>query len=106
LILTGSYEALFAYAILSAWLFYTLSVAAVWVLRRKAPNAPRPYRMWGYPYTLWAFLIVSVWFMGDALINQPKPSLVALAMTALGVPCYFIWQRRMVAAQHSERASA
>ena len=106
LILTGSYEALFAYAILSAWLFYTLSVAAVWVLRRKAPDAPRPYRMWGYPYTLGAFLIVSAWFMGDALIHQPKPSLIALGMTALGVPCYFVWRRSMSTGPELERASA
>ncbi len=44
LILTGSYETLFAYSILSAWIFYTLSVVAVWVLRRKAPDTPRPYK--------------------------------------------------------------
>jgi APA family basic amino acid/polyamine antiporter len=96
LILTGSYQALFAYAILSAWLFYTLSVVAVWVLRRRAPDAPRPYRMWGYPYTLWAFLLASLWFMGDALINQPKPSLIAFGMTLLGIPFYFFWRRKLV----------
>jgi basic amino acid/polyamine antiporter, APA family len=92
LILTGSYESLFAYSILSAWIFYTLSVVAVWVLRRKAPNAPRPYRMWGYPFTLWAFVIVSVWFMVDALANQFKTSLMALAITAAGIPFYLIWR--------------
>jgi APA family basic amino acid/polyamine antiporter len=90
LILSGSYETLFAYSILSAWIFYTLSVLAVWVLRRKAPDAPRPYRMWGYPFTLWAFVIVSVWFMVDALVNQFTTSLAALAITAAGVPFYFL----------------
>ena len=94
LILTGSYESLFAYSILSAWIFYTLSVVAVWVLRRKAPDAPRPYRMWGYPFTLWAFVIVSVWFMVDALANQFKTSLMALAITAAGIPFYLIWRVR------------
>jgi APA family basic amino acid/polyamine antiporter len=94
LILTGSYESLFAYSILSAWIFYTLSVVAVWVLRRKAPDAPRPYRMWGYPFTLWAFVIVSVWFMVDALANQFKTSLMALAITVLGIPFYLIWRAR------------
>jgi len=94
LILTGSYESLFAYSILSAWIFYTLSVLAVWVLRRKAPDAPRPYKMWGYPFTLWAFVIVSVWFMADALANQFKTSLMALAITAAGVPFYLICRSR------------
>lgn len=94
LILTGSYESLFAYTMLSAWIFYTLSVAAVRVLRRKMPDAPRPYRMWGYPYTLWAFVALSVWFMADALLNQPKTSLIAFAIAAAGVPFYLAWRAK------------
>jgi APA family basic amino acid/polyamine antiporter len=94
LLLTGSYQEIFAYSILSAWLFYTLSVVAVAVLRRKAPNAPRPYRMWGYPYTIWAFVVVSIWFMVDALINQPKTSLAAFGIAAAGIPLYFIWRKK------------
>jgi APA family basic amino acid/polyamine antiporter len=98
LILTGSYETLVSYTILSAWVFYTLSVAAVWVLRRRMPDAPRPYRMWGYPITLWLFVIVSIWFLVDALINQPKTSLIALGIAIAGIPFYFIWRRRSAAA--------
>jgi APA family basic amino acid/polyamine antiporter len=94
LILTGSFETLFAYSILSAWVFYTLSVVAVWVLRRKLPGAPRPYKMWGYPFTLWAFVIASIWFLVDALVNQPKTSLIAFGMGAAGIPFYFIWRAR------------
>jgi APA family basic amino acid/polyamine antiporter len=99
LIATGSYETLFSYTILSAWIFYTMSVAAVRVLRRRAPDAPRPYRMWGYPATLWVFLVVSVWFLVDALVNQPKPSIGALLLTAAGIPFYFIWRRKSGTAQ-------
>lgn len=94
LILTGSYETLSSYTMLSAWVFYTLSVVAVWVLRRKRPDTPRPYKMWGYPYTLWAFVIVSVWFMADALVNQPKTSLIAFGIAAAGVPFYLVWRRK------------
>ena len=46
LVVTGSYETLYTYSILAAWIFYTMSVAAVMVLRRKLPDAARPYRMW------------------------------------------------------------
>lgn len=97
LILTGSYETLSSYTMLSAWIFYALSVLAVWVLRRKRPDAPRPYRMWGYPYTLWSFVIVSVWFLADALVNQPKTSLIAFGIAAAGVPFYWMWRQRMAA---------
>jgi APA family basic amino acid/polyamine antiporter len=100
LILTGSYETLFSYAMLSAWIFYALSVAAVWVLRRKLPDLPRPYKMWGYPVTLLLFLAVSVWFMVDAFINQTKTSLIAFTMAAAGIPFYFIW-RKTAPASHT-----
>jgi APA family basic amino acid/polyamine antiporter len=97
LIVSGSYETLSTYAILSAWLFYTLCAAAVWVLRRKIPHAPRPYKMWGYPTTLYLFLVVSAWFMMDATINQPVPSLMALLISAAGIPFYFLWRKKTVA---------
>jgi APA family basic amino acid/polyamine antiporter len=93
LILTGSYETLSSYTMLSAWIFYTLSVVAVWVLRRKLPDAARPYKMWGYPYTLWCFVVVSVWFMADAFVHQPTTSLMAFGIAAAGVPFYLIWRR-------------
>jgi APA family basic amino acid/polyamine antiporter len=93
LIVTGSYETLSSYTILSAWLFYALCVAAVPVLRRKMPDAVRPYRMWGYPVTVYLFLLVSAWFLGDAIVNQPVPSLMAFVIAAAGVPFYFIWGR-------------
>jgi APA family basic amino acid/polyamine antiporter len=99
LIVTGSYETLFSYSILSAWIFYALSVAAVWVLRRKLPDLPRPYKMWGYPVTLLLFLAVSAWFMVDAFINQTKTSLIAFTMAAAGIPFYFIWRKAAPAAQ-------
>ncbi|HTX33392.1 MAG TPA: amino acid permease [Bryobacteraceae bacterium] len=93
LVLTGSYETLYSYSILAAWIFYTMGVAAVLVLRRKLPNAPRPYRMWGYPYTLWVFVAVSVWFMADELVTQPRPSLMAFLIVGAGVLASRIWRK-------------
>ncbi len=93
LVLSGSYETLYSYSIVAAWIFYTLSVAAVFVLRRKQPDLPRPHRMWGYPHTLWLFVLVSAWFIGNAILTQPVPTLTALAIVAVGVPAYLCWRR-------------
>jgi len=93
LVVSGSYENLFTYSILAAWIFYTMSVAAVWVLRRKMPGAERPYRMWGYPWTLWAFVAVSVWFMVNAFVTQAGPSLMAFVIVATGVAAYWGWRK-------------
>ncbi len=93
LVLSGSYETLFSYSMIAAWIFYMMSVAAVAVLRRKLPDLPRPYKMWGYPFTLWAFMLVSVWFVVNAFMTQPVPSLMALAIVATGIPAYLIWRK-------------
>jgi basic amino acid/polyamine antiporter, APA family len=93
LVLTGSYETLYSFAILAAWIFYTMGVVAVYILRKKLPNEPRPYRMWMYPYTLWLFVMVSVWFIANAFITQPRPSLMALVIVATGVAAYHIWAK-------------
>ena len=93
LILTGSFETLLSYTILAAWIFYSLSAAAVWVLRRRAPDAPRPHRMWGYPVTPVLFLAVTLYFVGNTLITRPGPSLAGLGLIATGVPVYFLWRR-------------
>jgi APA family basic amino acid/polyamine antiporter len=94
LVLSGSYDTLYAYAILAGWIFYTMSVAAVFVLRRKLPHAARPYRMWGYPVTLCVFVVVSVWFMVNQLLTQPGPSLMTLAIVASGMVAYWLWRVR------------
>src|SRR5207248_11180700 len=82
LVLSGSYETLFSYSMIAAWIFYAMTVGAVGLLRQKLPDMPRPYRMWGYPYTLLLFMVVSVWFVANAFITQPVPSLAALAIAA------------------------
>ena len=93
LVLTGSYETLYSYSILAAWIFYTMGVGAVFVLRRKLPDMHRPYRMWGYPYTLWLFVAVSIWFMADALVTQTRPSLMAFVIVAAGGAAYRMFRQ-------------
>ena len=102
LVLTGSYESLYSYSILAAWIFYTLSIAAVAVFRRKRPNAQRPYQMWGYPYTLRIFVAGSVWFIADALVTQIVPSAMALVIVGAGAVAFKV--RPKSSASISERS--
>jgi APA family basic amino acid/polyamine antiporter len=98
LAISGSYERLFSYVIFAAWIFYGMTVAGVLILRRREPERPRPYRMWGYPVTPLLFALVSFWFVVNTLVTTPGPSLTGLAIIASGVPVYFYFRSRTRAA--------
>ncbi len=93
LAVSGSYEILFSYVIFAAWIFYGMAVLGVVVLRRKAPDLPRPYKMWGYPVTPLAFAAVSFWFVANTIVTKPMSSLIGLGIVAAGVPVYYIWRQ-------------
>ena len=93
LALSGSYEILFSYVIFAAWIFYGMAVLGVLVLRRKAPDVPRPYKMWGYPITPLLFAGISFWFVVNTIVSKPGPSVIGLAIVAAGIPVYYIWRR-------------
>jgi basic amino acid/polyamine antiporter, APA family len=93
LALVGAYETLASYAMLAAWLFYGVTALGVIVLRRKQPDRPRPYRMWGYPFTPLLFAAVAFGFVLNTLVTDPRPSLSAIALIAAGIPVYFFWRR-------------
>ena len=92
LALSGSYEKLFSYVTFVAWVFYGLTVVGVLVLRRKRPDLPRPYKMWGYPVTPVLFAAIALGFVLNTLITTPGPSLKGIAIVASGVPVYYVWR--------------
>jgi APA family basic amino acid/polyamine antiporter len=72
---------------------YTLSFVSLFVLRRREPGRPRPYRAWGYPWTTAAALIGSVMFLVGAVAGDTRNSLFALVLLAASYPAYR-WVRR------------
>jgi APA family basic amino acid/polyamine antiporter len=94
LTLTGKFEQLFTYVIFASWLYYAMAVSAVIVLRRKRPDAPRPYKTWGYPVVPVLFVAIALWFVYNTLTTDPRDSLMGLFLVLLGLPAYFYWRRR------------
>jgi APA family basic amino acid/polyamine antiporter len=93
LTLTGGYEHLITMSQFANWIFFTMVVLSVIVLRRKRPDLPRPYRAAGYPFTVLIFVLVSSTFVVNTLVEAPRSSLMGLGLLALGVPAY-AWGRR------------
>lgn len=104
LILTGSLDKLTTYVGFAITLFAGVAVAALFVLRAREPNAPRPFRAWGYPvapaiFTLASVLIVSNALWADLITpimrDQPwGPSAAGLLVIGLGLPVYFLLRGR------------
>jgi amino acid transporter len=79
--------------VLGEWPFYALSVAGVYVLRRKRPDLPRPYRVWAYPLLPALFLLASLVLIGNALVTDPRDTGITLLIIAVGLPAYAVWKR-------------
>jgi APA family basic amino acid/polyamine antiporter len=94
LTLTGGYEALFTYVTFASVLFGTLGGAAVFVLRARRPNAPRPYRALGYPLIPALYVLGSFALVWNTLMERPTESIAGLGIVALGLPFYFYWSRK------------
>ncbi len=94
LALSGSYDTLTDYAIFALTLFYGLVAGSVFIFRRRMPDAPRPYRTWGYPVVPILFLVVTAGLIIATIRNQPGPSVVGLGLIALGLPVYWYFARQ------------
>lgn len=88
LTLTGGYEHLITMSGFANWIFFTMVVLSVMVLRRKHPDWQRPYRVAGYPFTVIVFVLVSSAFVVNTLVGSPASSLMGLGLLLLGVPFY------------------
>jgi APA family basic amino acid/polyamine antiporter len=94
LALSGTYEQLYTYSVFAVVLFYAATGAAVLVLRRTRPEASRPYRAWGYPVVPAGFVLVSLAFVANTLVERPIQALAGLGLMALGLPAYAWWRAR------------
>ncbi len=86
----SAYEAVIDYFSFTSAVFNVLTFASIFVLRRKYPEILRPYKAWGYPYTLIIVLLIQVTFMVATLITALVPSLLGIALTATGL-IYYIY---------------
>jgi APA family basic amino acid/polyamine antiporter len=98
LALSGSYEQLYTCVVFAGVLFHAGTGFAVFVLRRTRPHAPRPYRVWGYPWVPALFVLACLALVWSTLAQSPRESLFGLMLVASGLPVYGWWRRRRVTA--------
>jgi APA family basic amino acid/polyamine antiporter len=102
LCLSGSYGQLLDYIIFAVLVFYILTIAGLFVLRVKRPDAPRPYRAIGYPVLPAIYILMAVFIDIVLLRYKPQYTWPGLIIVLLGIPVFYIWSRR----NRAERARA
>ena len=94
LCLTGTYSDLLDYTVFAILVFYILTIAGVFILRKKQPNTPRPYKAFGYPIIPAIYLFFATALCINLLIYKPVPSWIGVGIVALGVPVFYFWKKK------------
>lgn len=104
LVLSGTFDQLTDMLIFVSWIFYAAAAFGVIILRRRMPDAPRPYRVWGYPWVTGLFVAFALMFVGFTLytditgfMSGRTPlinSLMGVVLVSIGIPGYLYWSRK------------
>ncbi len=93
LVLSGRFEQLVEYTGFAIVLFAGIAVASLFVLRRRHPDEPRPFRAWGYPFAPFIFAAASALIVLNALWRSPATSGAGVLVILGGLPVYMLMRR-------------
>jgi APA family basic amino acid/polyamine antiporter len=101
LCVSGSYGQLLDYVVFAVLVFYILTIAGLFILRFKRPNAERPYRAFGYPVLPAIYIVMAVFIDIVLLLYKPQFTWPGLIIVLLGIPVYYAWRWRRTATEAS-----
>jgi APA family basic amino acid/polyamine antiporter len=87
------YTNLLEYVVSAALVFYILTIAGIFRLRRTRPDAPRPYRAFGYPLVPAAYIVSATWILAMLFIYRTATTWPGFLIALIGVPVYLVWRR-------------
>ncbi|MEO8449151.1 MAG: amino acid permease [Gemmatimonadota bacterium] len=93
LAMTGTFNTLLTYVVFVGWIFYGLGGVCVIVFRIKEPNAPRPFKVPGYPLTPILFVLSALVIVVNTIVVNPARGLIGIGGTLLAIPIYFAWRK-------------
>jgi len=99
LLFAGSFKELFSLTIFAEWLFYMIAASTVFVLRWKEPDAPRPYRTWGYPVVPALFVIVAALLLYFTFTQNLRNSIWGCVVILSGIPVFAYFSRKRARAE-------
>ena len=94
LVLSGTFDQLTDMIIFAVFVFYGATAFGVFVLRKKMPDAHRPYKVWGYPMVPAIVIIISAALFINTIITQPREAGIGLALMATGIPMWYYFRSK------------
>jgi len=94
LVLSGTFDQLTDMIIFAVFFFYGATSLGVFILRRKMPDAPRPYKVWGYPVVPAIFILFCIVLFVNTIVTRPREAMIGLTLIFTGVPVYWFLNRK------------
>ena len=94
LVLSGNFDQLTDMLIFAVYIFYGAAALGVFILRRRMPDAYRPYKAWGYPVVTGLFVLFCAGLFINTIITRPREALIGLTLIMSGIPVYFLFRRK------------
>jgi basic amino acid/polyamine antiporter, APA family len=94
LCLSGTYGQLLDYVVFAVLIFYVLTIAGIFILRKKMPEMERPYKAFGFPVIPSVYIVLATFIMGILLVYKQDYTWPGLLIVLLGIPVYFLWHKR------------
>jgi len=94
LVLSGTFDQLTDMIIFSIFIYYGLTTLGVFILRKRMPDAPRPYKVWGYPVVRAIVILFCAALFFNTILERPREAGIGIALMLTGVPFYFWFTRK------------
>src|SRR5262249_8680077 len=98
LLVGGAFKDLFSLAIFAEWLFYMIAASTIFLFRIRAPNTPRPYKTWGYPWIPALFIVAAFVVLCYTFAGNLRNSIIGSAVILAGIPVYLYFAKQKLAA--------
>lgn len=96
LVLSGTFDQLTDMIIFAVFIYYGATTLGVFILRRKMPDAPRPYKVWGYPIVPGIVVLFCLGLFVNTFITRPREASIGLILMLTGIPMYYLFTKRYI----------
>ncbi len=93
LVLSGTFDQLTDMIIFAVFIYYCATTLGVFILRKKMPNAPRPYKVWGYPIVPAIVVIFCIALVFNTIFSRPREAAMGVVLMLTGVPMYYYFKK-------------